>query len=442
VIVGGVAAGLSAATRARRLDDDLEVAVFERTGFCSYTACGLPYFVAGVIPKHTDLVVRTPGDLKEDRIDVHLHHEVMGIDVAAGHARVRNLDAGTERDEPFDELLLATGGTARLPFAGLDLPGVFAVRTVEDGIAIRRWIEQQHATRAVIVGAGYIGLEMAEALLAHSMKVTVVEMLPHALPLVDEEVAVEVEAELIAHGVDLRCATGVESIEGDSRVRRVIAGGSPIDADLVIVGVGVGPDNSLAREAAIPLGSHGAVAVDAGMRTRIPGVWAAGDCSETRHLLHEGPAYVPLGTTANKQGRIAGGNMCGKEETFAGVAGTAAVKVCDLHVARTGLSEREAVHAGLDAAGATITQKSRARYYPGGSPVTVKMVAEKGSGRLLGAQLAGKEGIAKRVDVIAAALYGGATVDDVGSFDLSYAPPFAPVWDPLLIAARELGKSV
>ena len=441
-MVGGVAAGLSAAGRARRLDPNLKVTVFERTGFCSYTACGLPYFVAGVIPDHRALVVRSPEDFTPEGIDVHVHHEVLAVNIASSRVAVRDLDSGKTWEEDFDELLLSTGGKAKLPLKGLDLAGAFPVRTVEDGIAIRAWIADHKPRRAVIVGGGYIGLEMAEALVAHGIQVSMVEMLPQVLPLVDEEIASVVRTELERAGVEVRCSTPVEAIEGNGKVRQVIAAGDVIDADLVVVGTGVRPDNELVRDAGIPLGPHGGVAVDEHMRTGVPQVWAAGDCCETRHLLHDRPAYIPLGTTANKHGRIAGANIAGGHESFAGAAGTAAIKVMDLHVARTGLSEREATAAGLDVAAATIEHRSRARYYPGGSEIKVKMVAERGSGRLLGAQLAGAEGVAKRIDVVAGALYSHATVEDVAGFDLSYAPPFAPVWDPLLIAARQLEKAL
>jgi NADPH-dependent 2,4-dienoyl-CoA reductase/sulfur reductase-like enzyme len=437
VVVGGVAAGLSAAAQARRLDSALVISVFERTGFCSYSACGLPYLVAGVIERHTALVARSPEDLGRQGITVHLRHEVQGVDVAGRRVRVRDLETGREREEPYDELLLATGGRAKLPLPGMDLPGVFSVRTVEDGLAIREWIDAERPRRAVIVGGGYIGLEMAEALRERGLEVTLVEMLPHVLPLVDAEIAEDVEAELARQEVHLRCSSPVDGIEGNGRVAQVVAGGEAIDADLVVVGVGVSPDNALAVEAGVPLGVRAAVAVDEAMRTGIPQVWAAGDCVETRHRLHDRPSYIPLGTIANKQGRVAGANIAGRHESFAGVVGTAAVKVFNLHVGRTGLSEVEAAQAGIDAAAATIVHRSRAHYYPGWKPLKVKLVAERGTGRLLGAQLAGTEGVAQRVDVVAAALHSGATVDELATFDLSYAPPFAPVWDPLLVAARQ-----
>jgi NADPH-dependent 2,4-dienoyl-CoA reductase/sulfur reductase-like enzyme len=442
LVVGGVAAGLSAAARARRMDPALDIAVFERTGFCSYSACGLPYLVAGVIPDHNNLVARGPEDLRGDGIDVRLDHQVEAVDVAAGRVRVRELRTGREREEPYDELLLATGGRAKLPFPGMDLPGVFLVRTVEDGLAIREWIEVQRPRRAVIVGGGYIGLEMAEALRHRGLEVAMVELLPHVLPMVDAEIAEDIEAELVRQKVDLRCSTPVERIAGDGRVRQVVAGGAAVDADLVVVGVGVSPDNALAGEAGVPLGVRGAVVVDEGMRTGVPNIWAAGDCAETRHRLHGQPSYVPLGTVASKQGRVAAATIAGRDESFPGVVGTAAVKVFDLHVGRTGLSEAEAAQSGIDAAAATVVHRSRAHYYPGGRPVKVKLVAERGTGRLLGAQLAGTEGVAMRVNVVAGALHSGITVDELGGFDLSYAPPFAPVWDPLLIAVRQVQRQL
>ena len=441
VVVGGVAAGMSAAARAKRLEPDLDVAVFERSGFCSYTACGLPYHVSGVIADHRALVMRTPSEFAEEGVAVHVRHEVAAIDPAARTVRVRDLERGRERTEPWDVLVLAAGARpAGTGMAGARLPGVFTLRTIEDAQAIRRWIDERSARDAVIIGGGYIGLEMAEAFRARGLTTTVVEREAQVLPLVDADVAQDVAAELSAQGVDVRTGVAVEAITGDEHVRAVIAGGGELAADVVVIGVGVRPDASLAQEAGLPLGAHGGVAVDERMQTGVDGIWAAGDCCETRHLLHDGDAYVPLGTTANKQGRVAGTNLAGGADSFDGVLGTAVVKVCDLHVGRTGLSEREALAAGFDAVSATITHLSRARYYPGHQPLRVKLVAERGSGRLLGGQLTGREGVAKRVDVVAAALHAGATADEVARYDLSYAPPFAPVWDPVLLAARKAAE--
>jgi NADPH-dependent 2,4-dienoyl-CoA reductase/sulfur reductase-like enzyme len=442
VVVGGVAAGMSAAARARRLEPGLDVTVFERSGYCAYTACGLPYHVAGVIPDHRALVMRTPEQFAAEGVAVHVGHEVTEIDVSARTLRVRDRAGGRERTESWDALVLAAGARpAGTGIPGATLAGVFTLRTIEDARAIRAWIDEHDARDAVVIGGGYIGLEMAEAFRARGLATTVVEREERVLPLVDPDVADDVAAELAAEGVDVRCGAQVEAIEGSERVRAVLAGGAQLAADIVVVGVGVRPDTTLAAAAGLPLGPHGGIVVDDRMRTGVDGVWAAGDCCQTHHLLHDGPAYVPLGTTANKQGRVAGTNLAGGDERFAGVLGTAVVKVCGLHVGRTGLGEREAIDAGLDAVGASVTHISRARYYPGHEPLRVKLIAERGTGRLLGGQLVGREGVAKRVDVVAAALHAGATADELERYDLSYAPPFAPVWDPVLLAARKAAEA-
>ncbi len=437
VVIGGVAAGLSAAGRALRLEPDLRVTVFERTGYCSYTACGLPYFVGGVIGDHGDLVMRTPDQLAREGLDVRVRHEVTEIDCERRTVTVTELDSGGGSTVDYDELIIATGAAPVAPVPGVGLDGCFSLRTIEDALAISAWLDSQQPVRGVIVGGGYIGLEMAEALLARGVATTILERQTEILPLVDADIAAEVETELRRNGVEVITGCAVEAIEGDRRVRAVRADGVSRPAEIVVLGIGVRPDSALAAAAGLPLGRFGGVRVDPGMRTSVHGVWAAGDCCETRHLLHDEPAYIPLGTTANKQGRVAGSNIGGRDEQFGGVVGTSVLKVCDLQVGRTGLTMRQAQAAGLDAVAGTVKHKSRAVYYPGWEPITVKIVAERGSGRLLGAQLAGREGVAKRVDVIAAALHGQATVHDVAGFDLSYAPPFAPVWDPLLLAARE-----
>jgi NADPH-dependent 2,4-dienoyl-CoA reductase/sulfur reductase-like enzyme len=441
VVIGGVAAGMSAAGRAKRLEPELDVTVFERSGFCSYTACGLPYHVGGVIADHRALVMRTPAEFARDGIAVHVRHEVTAVDPAARTVTVRDLDGGRERSEPWDALVLATGARpAGTGLPGAALPGAFTLRTIEDAQAIRAWIEEYDVRRAVVIGGGYIGLEMAEAFRERGLATTVVERERQLLTLVDADVAETIADELAGQEVDVRCGTPVQEIAGGDRVRGVVAGGETIAADVVVIGVGVRPDTALAAAAGLALGPHGAIVVDERMRTAADGIWAAGDCCQTRHLLHDGPAYIPLGTTANKQGRVAGTNVAGGDATFAGVLGTAVVKVCGLQVGRTGLGEREAADAGLDPVTASVTHLSRARYYPGHQPLRVKLVAERGTGRLLGGQLVGREGVAKRVDVVAAALHAGATAAELAEYDLSYAPPFAPVWDPVALAAREAAK--
>ncbi len=437
VVIGGVAAGMSAAAKARRTNKDLDIVVYEKSGFVSYGSCGFPYFIKGDIPRIEDVIVRTPEQFAKQGIRALVHHEVIAIDTEAHTVRVRNLDTGEEFTDHWDKLILTTGGTAaRPPIPGLELQGIFTLRTPEDAIAVRRWIDEAQPRRGVVVGGGYIGLEMAEALAAHGIQVTLLEMLPQVMPNMDADMAAHVQEELERQGVNLQLEHPVEAFEGNGRVREVLAGGERFPADMVIFSVGVRPNVTLARKAGIALGPTGAVAVDDHQRTNVPNVWAAGDVAEARHLVTNKPAYIPLGTTANKQGRVAGTNAAGGDAAFAGVVGTAVVKVFDLHAARTGLSEREAQAEGFDVASVTIKSSSRAHYMPGHQPVHVKLIFEKGSHRILGAQMVGREGIAKRIDVIAAALHAGWTTYDLAKLDLSYAPPFAPVWDPILVAAN------
>ena len=437
VIVGGVAAGMSAAAKARRLRRDIEIVVYERTGHVSYGACGFPYFIKGEIPRIEDVVVRTPEEFAKTGIRVSVRHEVVAIDTAARTVRVRDLASGRELVDTYDKLILAAGGApTRPPIPGLDLPGIFTLRNVEEAVAIRQWIDDVQPRRAVIVGGGYIGLEMAEALAAHGATLTVVEALPQLLPNLDAPMAAHVQAELVRQGVDVRLEHPVTAFAGDERVREVEAGGARFPAEIVIVSVGVKPNAPLAAAAGITLGPTGAVAVDSHQRTSVPGVWAAGDVAEALHLVTGKPAYVPLGTTANKQGRVAGTNAAGGEATFGGIVGTAVVKVFDVTAASTGLSERRARAEGFDAETVSATASSRAHYMPGHTPVHVALVVERGTRRLLGGQIVGQEGVAKRIDILAAALHARWTVEELAALDLSYAPPFAPVWDPILVAAN------
>lgn len=437
VVVGGVAAGMSAAAKARRTNPDLEIVVYERTRYVSYGACGIPYFIKGDIPRVEALIARTPEQFAKQGIQVFTRHEVLAIDTENHTVRVRDLSTGDEFTERWDKLVLATGGVAaRPPIPGLELPGIFTLRTPEDALALEAWLQEWNPRSAVVVGGGYIGLEMAEALAARGLRVTLVEMLPQVLPNMDPDMAAHVQEELARQGVDLRLNHRVEAFEGNGRVREVLAGGERVPADVVIFSVGVKPNVTLAKEAGIALGPTGAVAVDDRMRTNVPNVYAAGDVAEAYHIVTGKPAYIPLGTTANKQGRVAGTNAAGGEARFAGVVGTAVVKVFDLEVARTGLSETQAREEGFNAASVTITASSRAHYMPGHQPIHVKLVFEKESRRLLGAQMVGREGVAKRIDVIAAALHAGWTTEELAALDLSYAPPFAPVWDPILVAAN------
>jgi NADPH-dependent 2,4-dienoyl-CoA reductase/sulfur reductase-like enzyme len=439
IVIGGDAAGMSAASQARRGQVPPEVIVYERGSFTSYAACGLPYLVGGVVADPDDLVARTPEEHRARGIDVRLRHEVLAIDVARRVVEVRRLDDGSVLREPFDELLIATGALPVRPAVeNVDAVGVTTMHSIPEAVALDRLVASRSHGRAVIVGGGYIGLEMVEAMLLRGLHVTVVEKLPQPMATFDADMGVRVADALRGLGVDLHLGVGVTGFRtaDDGRVRAVETDEGELPADLVVLGIGVRPNVSLARDAGITIGPSGAIATDARMRTSAEGVWAAGDCAESFHRVSRRPVSIALGTHANKQGRVVGLNVGGGAAEFPGVLGTAITKVCELELARTGLDEREAAAAGLDAVAATIDATTRASYYPDNAAMTIKVVAERSTGRMLGAQMAGGAGSAKRIDTFAVAVWNEMTVEDFASLDLAYAPPFSPVWDPALIAAR------
>jgi NADPH-dependent 2,4-dienoyl-CoA reductase/sulfur reductase-like enzyme len=441
-----VAAGMSAASRARRLRPDIDIVVFEKGSDVSYGACLLPYFVSGVIEDRSG-VIRYEADFfrRERHIDVRTETEIVSFDAKAKTVVFRD-HGGTTGELSFDALVLATGATAfKPPLSGIDMPGVFTLRTLPDAEALRETLESGSVRRGTIVGAGYIGLEMAESLASRGVEVTVVELLPHALSTFDPDMSELVEKKLTERGVVLRTGTSVDAFEaGDSSesLGYVVAGGQRLAADIALVSVGVRPAVVLASSAGLELGRSGAIKVDARQVTSEPSVLAAGDCCEAHHVVTGRPGWIPLGTTANKQGRVAGENAVGGNARFGGMAGTNIVKIFDLEVSQTGLTLEAATAAGLAADSARIRATSRAHSYPGTAPVVVKLVFEKGSGRLLGGQIVGGEGAGKRIDAVAAALHAGMTVRDLSGIDMAYAPPFSPVWDPVLVAANQAVKKV
>jgi NADPH-dependent 2,4-dienoyl-CoA reductase/sulfur reductase-like enzyme len=445
VVIGGVAAGMSAASRARRLNPKIEIMVFEKSGFVSYGSCGLPYFVSDVIKAPENLVIYDAKFFKEKRnIDIYLHHEVLKIFPAKRSVLVKDLERNKEFEVGYDKLVIATGARAVKPnIKGINLNGIFTIRFLEDGIAIKNFIRENAPKKALIIGAGYIGMEMAEALVSLGIDVTIVEVMPNILGSMDDEINEVVEAELQKNGVKLLKSTSVVEFVGDGFVRKAILNnGSSLDVDLVIVGAGIKPNSEIARDAGIEIGRSGAIAVNQRMETNIPGVFAAGDCAEAFHLVLGRPVYIPLGTTANKQGKVAGENAVGGNAIFKGIVGTAVFKVFELEVARTGISEKQAKEEGIDYVSTVIDHSSRAHYYPGGSKIRVKLIAERKTGRLLGAEMVGRDGVAKRIDVFATALHARMSIDEIAGLDLSYAPPFAPVWDPILIAANDIEKKL
>jgi NADPH-dependent 2,4-dienoyl-CoA reductase/sulfur reductase-like enzyme len=448
VVIGGDAAGMSAASQARRLrgPDDLEILAFERGRFTSFAACGIPYWIAGMIEDRDRLVARRPEVFREKQdIDVRIRHEVLAIDTEARTVVVCDLDAGEQQIHDYDQLLIATGATpVRPPVPGMDADGVFGIQTLDHGQQVLDALADRTPKRAVVVGGGYIGLEMAEAMKLRGLEVHLVEMAPQPMATLDQDLGAKVAEAMRNLDIELHLGTAVEGVEADADgwVRGVATADGTVEADLVVLGTGTRPFSDLAADAGIPIGVSGGIVTDRRQRTPVEGVWAAGDCAETFHRVSKQPVSLALGTIANKQGRIAGLNLGGSYGAFPGVLGTAVTKVCDLEIARTGLGTKAAEAAGFEVVTASIDATTRAHYYPGSKPITIKVIAERATGRLLGAQIVGEEGAAKRIDVFATALWNEMTVDDLLNVDLSYAPPFSPVWDPVLIAARKADGAV
>ncbi|WP_107501059.1 FAD-dependent oxidoreductase, partial [Streptomyces thermovulgaris] len=444
------AAGMSAASQARRLrgPDELEIVAFERGRFTSFSACGIPYWVSGDVEERDRLIARTPEEHRARDIDLRLRTEVTEIDAAAGRVRTRDVDSGTESWTSYDKLVIATGARPVRPDRpGFDAPGVHGVQTLDDGEALLDSLTRVRGRRAVVVGAGYIGVEMAEALLKRGYEVTVVNRGKEPMSTLDPDMGRLVHRAMEEMGitmVDDAEVTKVLTGEGDASplgegwVRAVATEDAEYPADVVVLGIGVRPETTLARAAGLPLGAHGGLLTDRAMRVRgHENIWAGGDCVEVLDLVSGQQRHIPLGTHANKHGQVIGTNVGGGCATFPGVVGTAVSKVCDLEIGRTGLREKDARRVGLRFETVVVESTSRAGYYPGASPMTVKMLAERRTGRLLGVQIVGREGAAKRVDIAAVALTAGLTVDQMTVLDLGYAPPFSPVWDPVLVAARK-----
>ncbi len=442
VIVGGSDAGIAAALRARELDAAVEVSVLLADSYPNFSICGLPYFLSGDVPDWRSLAHRTSEELERAGIELLLEHTAERIDAPA-HTLTATDSDGREHALAYDKLVVATGAEpVRPPIPGLDREGVFQLHTIGDSLVLNEALERGPES-AVIVGAGYIGLEMAEALRMRGLAVTVVEQLPSVLPTVDPELGTLVREELERNGVVVRNGVTVTRVEDDGERLAVLGDpGFRTTADLVLVVVGVKPDVTLAQTAGVTVGSRGALQVNRRMETNLPDVFAAGDCVVTYHRLLETDTYIPLGTTAHKQGRIAGENAVGGDRTFEGSLGTQVVKVFELAVARTGLRDGEANAAGFE----PLTGESRwydhKVYYPGAHQITARVTGEVGSGRLLGAQLAGHldAQVPKRIDIAAVAMFQGLTVDALNDLDLSYTPPFGSPWDVVQSAAQEWSR--
>jgi NADPH-dependent 2,4-dienoyl-CoA reductase/sulfur reductase-like enzyme len=445
VVVGADAAGMSAASQAKRVDDTLEIVALERGRHTSYSACGIPYWVGGVVPDVDALVARTPKQHRANGIDLRLRSEVMALDVDRREVEVRDhADASTYR-LGFDHLVLATGARPRRPdVPGVDAAGIHGVQTLDDGERLLESLERE-PRRAVVVGGGYIGIEMAEAMFLRGLEVTVLTRSAEPMATLDPDMGNQVHRAMEGIGIDVHTEVRLDGFEtgADGRVTAVATDAGSFPADLVVLGTGVEPETTLAREAGLTLGRWGGLVTDLQMRVfDAEGVWAAGDCVESIDLVSGNRVHVALGTHANKQGRVLGTNLGGGYATFPGVVGTAVSKVCELEIARTGLREADCDAVGFRWLAVTVDSTTRAGYYPDAAPITVKLVVEQRTGRLLGGQIVGREGAAKRVDVLAVALWNRMTVEEIALLDLGYAPPFSPVWDPVLIAARKAADAV
>jgi NADPH-dependent 2,4-dienoyl-CoA reductase/sulfur reductase-like enzyme/rhodanese-related sulfurtransferase len=443
LIVGGVAGGASCAARARRLSEEAEIIVFERGPYVSFANCGLPYYVGNIIADEQNLLIATPELFKTRfNIEVRVESEVRTIDRSENAIEVNNLRTGETCREEYDALVLAPGSSPiRPPLPGIDLPGIYTLRTIPDSRQIRAWITQRNATRAIVVGGGFIGLEMTENLVNRGISVTIVEMLPQVMPALDMEMAVPIHDHLVDHGVSLRLGDAVTKFErqADGSIAATTQSGDVHAADLVILAIGVRPETTLAREAGLEIGSLGGIRVDHYMRTSDDRVWAVGDAVEVRDFITGEWALVPLAGPANRQGRLAADNILGREVRFRGVQATAVCRVFDVTIASTGVSEKTLKRWGADSRVGPYEKiylhpGHRAGYFPDAKPIAIKLIFSTTDGRILGAQAVGAEGAERRIDVIAMAIQRGSTVFDLEEAELCYAPQFGAAKDPVNIA--------
>jgi NADPH-dependent 2,4-dienoyl-CoA reductase/sulfur reductase-like enzyme len=445
VIVGGVAAGTKAASRARRVDPDLEITVYQEEPEISISECGLPYLISGVVEDRDDLVARTPEEFAEKDVEVLARHRVEKLDPERKKLLVKNLETGEEFEDSYDRLIISTGAKAIIPpINGIDLEGVFVLRFLSDTDEIMGFVRKQSPKKAVVVGGGYIGLEVSENLVELGMEVTIVEARERiGGAAYGHEVADRIREHIEEKGVRVLVGEQIQTLleDEEGRVRAVCFGEEEVEARIVIVATGATPEATLAKEAGAEIGTFGAIRVDKHLKTNLEDVWAAGDCAESTNLITDEPGWEPLGDTANQMGRVVGTNAARGEDVleFPGILNTGIFKVFDLGVAKTGLSEEEADGVGFDVVSAAVESGSKAGYYPGGGPVFVKLMADRATGRLIGAETVG-ENVDKYVDICATAIWGKLSYPDLVNLDLAYAPPFGPVLSPVIAAASILAN--
>ena len=433
VIVGGVAGGATAAARIRRLNEHAEIIIFERSGFISYANCGLPYYIGGVIEDKEDLTLHTPESFfRRFRIVAKVNHEVTDIDVQNKTVHVTDLKTGTSFTEKYDKLILSPGAKPILPDFYTENERTFTLRTVEDTLKIRAFVEQKQPKTAVVIGGGFIGLEMAENLAELGIRTTIVQRSNHLIPTVDCDMASFVHANFRHHGVQLllNVNTNKMSITGE-KVSLDFNNGSNLSTDMVVLAVGVTPENTLAKKIGLELGVKGAIKVNAKMETSIPDIYAVGDATQVKHFITDKDSVISLAGPANKQGRVVADNICGINSEYKGSQGSSVIKLFDMTVATTGINEQQAKTNGIEYEKVILTQNSHASYYPGATAMTVKLIFEKASYKILGAQIVGYDGVDKRIDVIATAIRAGMKADELKDLNLAYAPPYSSAKDPV-----------
>lgn len=437
VIVGGVAGGATAAARIRRLDENAEITIFEKSGYISYANCGLPYYIGGEISDREELTLQTPESFNARfRVDVKVRHEVVAINPDRKTVTVRNLSGGEVFEEKYDKLVLSMGAKPIRPnLPGIDDERIFTVRNVEDTFRIKDYIDATKPERAVVIGGGFIGIEMAENLRRLGTEVTLVEAAPQLMAPFDGDMAAFIHAEVRAEGVKLVLGGMVDGFESDGKSLGVrLKDGDTISCDMAVLAIGVAPDTALAKDAGFELGIKGSIVVNERMETSVPDVYAVGDAVQIKNFVTGKPALISLAGPANKQARIAADNICGKDSRYNGAQGSSVIKVFRLTAAATGINERTAKSEGIDADKVILSPMNHAGYYPGGKIMTMKVVFEKGTYRLLGAQIVGFDGVDKRIDVLATAIRAGMKVTDLTELDLAYAPPYSSAKDPVNMA--------
>jgi len=453
VIIGGVACGMKTASRLRRRDPDAEITVIEKGGYLSYGACGFPYYLSGMVKEHTGLLDTPIGVVRDEAffknvkgVTAHVHTEAIKIDPGQKTVEARSTDTGERLILSYDKLVMATGAFPFVPpLEGKDLEGVFRLSSMEDALAAKKFLSEKSVQKGVIVGGGLIGLEVAEALSLQGISVTVVEKLEHIVPgLLDKEMALLLTRYLEQKGISIR--TGISARKfadnGSGMLKAVVTEDEEIPAEFALVSIGVRPNVSLAREAGIEIGGTGAIKVNEHQQTSDPDIYAGGDCAENMHRLTGKAVYTPMGSTANKHGRVIADHIAGDDTAFPGVMGTGIFKVFDYSVGRTGLSEREAKEQGFDTVCATVSGPDRPHFYEGAQPIIIKLIAEKATGNILGAQMLGLGDVAKRLDIVVSFLSFNGTVERLAALDLAYAPPYSPAMDNIITTANVLGNKL